>query len=174
VKIQFVKPGGGSGFRFFQKWVWWQNISRKLGTRDGKLRYLPGATKNEHVQTSCGAGARFFKMCAAANLSDQLLNMRRESEVMARMLGKSHLSWQACAPGLFFSKTDPVTILLGQVFDSRWESEALAVACENSVCQAEGRIRLSFFSEMGGVAKILAQAWDSTWKSEVPARGYQK
>jgi len=46
---------------FFQKWVWWQKFSRKLGTRDGKMMYLPEATKNEHVQTSCGAGAGFFQ-----------------------------------------------------------------------------------------------------------------
>ena len=60
-KIRYLKPGGGSGFRFFQKWVWRQKKSAKLGTRDGKVRYLPGANKIEDVQTSCGAGAGFVQ-----------------------------------------------------------------------------------------------------------------
>ena len=55
---------------FFQKWVWRQKKSAKLGTRHGKVRYLPETNKIEDVQTSCGAGAVFFKMCVAANIFD--------------------------------------------------------------------------------------------------------
>ena len=89
---------------FFQKWVWRQKFSPKPSTQDGKVRSLPGAGTNEPVQTSCGAGARFFKMCVAANLSVQLLNMRRESEVMARSWENLTCLGRPRHPGHFFPK----------------------------------------------------------------------
>ena len=70
---------------FFQKWVWRQKILAQAWDSTWKSEVPARGEQNRR----CADKLRrrrcfFFKMCVAANLSDQFLNMRRESEVMAR------------------------------------------------------------------------------------------
>ena len=59
VKVKFGKPGGGSGFLFFRNGCDDKKSRSSLGFNVEKWGPCQGL-KNEHVQTSCGAGARFF------------------------------------------------------------------------------------------------------------------
>ena len=104
VEIQYVKPRGGSGFRFIRNGCGDKNSRPSLGLEMEKRGTCQGLTKSKMCRQAAAPALVFFKMCVAANLSDQFLNMRRESEVMTRSLENLTCLCRPRHPGHFFPK----------------------------------------------------------------------
>ena len=89
--------------------------------------------------TGPGASCRFFKMWAAANFSDQLLNMKRESEVMARSLENLTCLGMPRHPGHFFPKR-----IRSQMFSARSPTQ------DGKVRPWQAHVKIQYVKPRGG------------------------
>ena len=83
VKIQPVKPSGGSCFLFFRNGCGDKKPRPSLGPNVEKWGPCHRLTKSNMCREAVAPALVFSKMCVAANVLDWTLNTRRESEVVA-------------------------------------------------------------------------------------------